>query len=100
MNMLCRTVPSLSVDDVQVVPLKPSENMVLILIVHCCLIYGSRSTLTAVRAGVVETDGIPAPTATPSRIARGPRNEDGLGPFHEKTSRASAMLRYEGNHYT
>lgn len=50
------------------------------------------------RAGRAGTGGTLGPTATPPQTERGQRNEDGLGPFHEKISKASAMLRSGGDY--
>lgn len=46
------------------------------------------------KEGVVGTLGL---TATPPQTERGQRNEAGLGPFHERISRASVMLRSGGD---
>lgn len=51
-----------------------------------------------VRAGRVGIGGTLGLTATPPQTGKGQRNEDGLGPFHERTSRASAMLRSGGDY--
>lgn len=53
-----------------------------------------------VRVGRVGTGGTLDPTATPSQTERGPRNEDGLEPFHERISKASLMLKSGGYYYT
>lgn len=49
-----------------------------------------------VRVGRVGTGGTLDPIATPSQTERGPRNEDGLEPFHERISKASLTLRSGG----
>lgn len=50
-----------------------------------------------VRVGRVGTGGTLDPIATPSQTERGPRNEGGLEPFHERTSKASLTLRSGGD---
>lgn len=56
----------------------------------------NRSALMPVQADRAEAGGTPAPTATPRQTERGQRNEGALGPFHERTSRASVTLRSGG----
>lgn len=51
-----------------------------------------------VRVGRTGTGGTLALTATLPQTERGQRNEDGLGPFHEKILRASVMLRSGGDY--
>lgn len=70
----------------------PGEPLVHNGFEHCV----NRSALTPVRADRVEAGGTLAPTAIPRQTARGQRNEDDLGQFHERTSRASVMLRSGG----
>lgn len=48
------------------------------------------------RAGVAGTDGTLVQTAIQSLTERGPRNEEDLELFQERTSRVSLMLRYAG----
>lgn len=47
------------------------------------------------KAGTGDTLGL---TVTPPQTGKDQRNEDGLGPFHEKTSKVSAMLKFEGDY--
>lgn len=51
-----------------------------------------------VRVGKAGTGDTLGPTVTPPQTGKGQRNEDVLEPFHEKISRVSVMLRFEGEY--
>lgn len=55
-----------------------------------------RSTLMETRADVAGTDDTLVQTAILSLTERGPRNEEDLELFQERTLRVSPMLRYAG----
>ncbi len=62
------------------------------------MFFVNRSALMQARAGRAGTGGTLGLTVTLTQTERGQRNEDGLGLFHEKTSRALVMLRSGGNY--